>query len=167
MWLDASLAADSKHAGREAIVVASRRRSCPARCRRTSSPAAGSRWRRDAQPSLQQHHLCLNRCAARVCCKSVRYWLTAVPQQFHTDKRRAWRRPTGTYDSCCVSPTHHSHQPSPPHSSIPGLKPSFSANPSHSSLPFLFRTDTTDSPVCLPILLSLSVYDTIRYEMLF
>jgi len=29
--------------------------------------------------------------------------------------------------------------PSPPHSFIPGLKPSFSANPSHRSLPFLLR----------------------------
>ena len=28
---------------------------------------------------------------------------------------------------------------SPPHSFIPGLKPSFSANPSHRSLPFLFQ----------------------------
>ena len=29
--------------------------------------------------------------------------------------------------------------PSPPHSFIPGLKPSFSANPSHHSLPFFLR----------------------------
>jgi len=29
--------------------------------------------------------------------------------------------------------------PSPPHSFIPGLKPSFSANPSHRSLPFLLQ----------------------------
>ena len=28
---------------------------------------------------------------------------------------------------------------SPPHSFIPGLKPSFSANPSHRSLPFLLQ----------------------------
>jgi len=28
---------------------------------------------------------------------------------------------------------------SPPHSFIPGLKPSFSANPSHRDLPFLLR----------------------------
>ena len=42
--------------------------------------------------------------------------------------------------------------PSPPHSFIPGLKPSFSANPSHRSLPFLL-------PDCLPILLSISVFD--------
>ena len=33
-----------------------------------------------------------------------------------------------------------------PHSFIPGLNPSFSANPSHCSLPFFFRTDSTDSP---------------------
>ena len=31
--------------------------------------------------------------------------------------------------------------PSPPHSFIPGLKPSFSANPPHCSLLFFFRTD--------------------------
>jgi len=30
--------------------------------------------------------------------------------------------------------------PSPPHSFIPGLKPSFSANPSHHNLPFLLQT---------------------------
>ena len=35
-----------------------------------------------------------------------------------------------------ISPTHHSHHPSPPHSFIPGLKPSSSANPSRRSLPF-------------------------------
>ena len=35
-----------------------------------------------------------------------------------------------------VSPTHHSHHPSPPHSFIPGLKPSSSANPSRRNLPF-------------------------------
>jgi len=34
--------------------------------------------------------------------------------------------------------------PSPPHSFIPGLKPSFSANPSQHSIPF-FRTDYIDS----------------------
>ena len=33
-----------------------------------------------------------------------------------------------------------------PHSFIPGLKPSFSANPSHRSLPFFFRTDYMNSP---------------------
>jgi len=33
--------------------------------------------------------------------------------------------------------THHSHHPSPLHSFTPGLKLSFSANPSHRSLPFL------------------------------
>ena len=33
--------------------------------------------------------------------------------------------------------THHSHHPSPLHSSTPGLKLSFSANLSHHSLPFL------------------------------
>ena len=36
-----------------------------------------------------------------------------------------------------VPSTHHFHHPSPPRSFTPGLKPSFSANPSHRSLPFL------------------------------
>ena len=47
---------------------------------------------------------------------------------------------------------------SPPHSFIPGLKPSFSANPSHHSLPSFFRTVSTDSPDCIPILLSIPVF---------
>jgi len=38
-----------------------------------------------------------------------------------------------------VPSTHHSHHPSLPHCFIPGLKPSFSANPSHCSLPFLLQ----------------------------
>ena len=37
----------------------------------------------------------------------------------------------------------------PPHSFIPGLKPYFSANHSHRSLPFFCRTDHMDSPDCL------------------
>jgi len=53
--------------------------------------------------------------------------------------------------------THHSHHPSPAHSFIPGLKPSFSVNPSHRSLPFFFGTDCMDSRDCLPIFLSISV----------
>ena len=48
-----------------------------------------------------------------------------------------------------------------PHSFIPGLKPSFSAEKSFPPLLvgslFFFRTDSTDSPDCLPILLSISV----------
>jgi len=47
------------------------------------------------------------------------------------------------------------------HSFIPGLKPSFSANPSHRSHLlsfFFFRTDSTDSPDFIPILLSVSVF---------
>ena len=38
-----------------------------------------------------------------------------------------------------VPSTHHSHHPSLPHCFIPGLKPSFSANPSHCNLPFLLQ----------------------------
>jgi len=34
--------------------------------------------------------LYLNRCVARMCCKSVRHWLTAAPQQLHTDNRWVW-----------------------------------------------------------------------------
>jgi len=48
--------------------------------------------------------------------------------------------------------------PSPPHSFISGLKPSFSANPSQCSLPSLLQDDSTDSPDCLPILLSMPVF---------
>ena len=40
----------------------------------------------------------------------------------------------------------HRHQPLTPHPFIPGLKPTFSANPSHRSLPFFFRTDYINSP---------------------
>ena len=54
--------------------------------------------------------------------------------------------------------THHSHHPSPPHSFIPGLKPYFSANPSHRSLHLFFKTNSMDSLDCLPILLSISVF---------
>ena len=38
-----------------------------------------------------------------------------------------------------VPSARHSHRPSPLHSFIPGLKPSFSANPSYRSFPFLFQ----------------------------
>ena len=48
--------------------------------------------------------------------------------------------------------------PPPGHSFIPALKPSFYANPSHRSLLFFFRIDSTNSPDCLPILLSTSVF---------
>ena len=48
--------------------------------------------------------------------------------------------------------------PLPPHSFISGLKPSFSANPCHRSLSFFLSTDFEDSPDCLPILLSISVF---------
>ena len=54
-----------------------------------------------------------------------------------------------------VPSTHHSHQPSPTHSFIPGLKPSFSANP---SFLFFFTTDSSNSPDYLQILLSLSIF---------
>jgi len=40
-------------------------------------------------------YLYLNRCVAGVCCKSARHWLTAAPQQLHTDNRWVWRRPSG------------------------------------------------------------------------
>ena len=48
--------------------------------------------------------------------------------------------------------------PSPPHSFIPDLKPSFSANSPHRSIPFFFRTDYMDSPDCLLLLLSIFVF---------
>ena len=54
--------------------------------------------------------------------------------------------------------SHLYHHPSPLHSFIPGLKPSFSAILSTVAFLFFFRTDSTDSPDCLPILLSISVF---------
>ena len=50
--------------------------------------------------------------------------------------------------------------PSPHHSFTPGLKPSFSVNPSVPTVAFLFffRTDSKDSPDCLLILLSIPVF---------
>jgi len=40
------------------------------------------------------YNLHLNRCVARVCCKSDRHWLSlmAARQQLHTDNRWVWRR---------------------------------------------------------------------------
>jgi len=49
--------------------------------------------------------------------------------------------------------------PSPTQSFIPGLKPSFSANPSHRSPSFFFfRIHYVDSPDCLLLFLSISVF---------
>ena len=49
--------------------------------------------------------------------------------------------------------------PSPTDSFIPDLKPSFSANPSHRGAPFFsFRIHYMDSPDCLLLLLSISVF---------
>jgi len=48
--------------------------------------------------------------------------------------------------------------PSAPDSFIPDLKPFFSANPPRRSLPFYFRTEYMDSPDCLLLLLSISVF---------
>jgi len=45
-----------------------------------------------------------------------------------------------------------------PHSVIPRLKPSVTANPFHHRRSFLLRTDSTDSPECLLLLLSISVF---------
>jgi len=48
---------------------------------------------------------------------------------------------------------------SPTHSFIPGLKPSFSANPSyHSPSFFFFNIHYMDSPDCLLLFLSMSVF---------
>jgi len=47
--------------------------------------------------------------------------------------------------------------PSPPHSFIPRLKPSFLQILPTVAFLFFFGTDCTDSPDCLPILLSISV----------
>jgi len=48
--------------------------------------------------------------------------------------------------------------PSPTNSFISGLKTSFSANPSHCSLSFFFRTYYVYSPYCVLLLLSISVF---------
>ena len=49
--------------------------------------------------------------------------------------------------------------PSPTHSFVPGLKPSFSVNPSHRSPSFFFfRIHYIDSPECLLLFLSLSIF---------
>ena len=49
--------------------------------------------------------------------------------------------------------------PSPTHPFIPGLKPSFSANPSHRSPSFFFfKTHYMDSPDCLLLFLSISAF---------
>jgi len=53
--------------------------------------------------------------------------------------------------------------PSPHHSFIPGLKPSFSANPSHRYLPFFFSAYSTDFPDCLPILLSIPFFQFLDF----
>jgi len=36
---------------------------------------------------MGSNKVALNRCVARVCCKSSCLWLTALPQQLHTDNR--------------------------------------------------------------------------------
>ena len=54
--------------------------------------------------------------------------------------------------------TYRSYHTSSLHSFTPGLKPLFSSNPSHGSLLFLLETGSNDSPDCLPILLSISVF---------
>jgi len=46
--------------------------------------------------------------------------------------------PTPMSGTSSIGSIDHSHHPSPLHSFIPGLKPSFSANPSHRSLVFSF-----------------------------
>jgi len=52
------------------------------------------------------------------------------------------------------------------HVFIPGLKRSFSANPSHRSLPFFLRTDSTDSPDCLVLLLRISIFLLFSFSVL-
>jgi len=47
--------------------------------------------------------------------------------------------PSSLSGTSSVLSAHHSHHPSPLHSFTPGLKPSFSANPSRRSLPFLLQ----------------------------
>jgi len=60
--------------------------------------------------------------------------------------------------SIVISIFFHFHHLSPLHSFTPGLKPSFSTNPSHCSLRFLLPDWLYEFPDYLPILLSISVY---------
>jgi len=97
----------------------------------------------------------------RLICAIKFYLLTYLLTLVTCGERQTWQRHVvnaawlATTDS---SSTHHSHDPSPPHSFTPRLKPSFSANPSHRIVfPFFFMTDSTDSPDCLPILLSIGL----------
>jgi len=53
--------------------------------------------------------------------------------------------------------------PSPTHSFIPGLKASFSANPSHRSLLFLLQHWLWISVYCLLLLLSISVFSVLHF----
>jgi len=56
-----------------------------------------------------------------------------------------------------VPSTHHSHHPSLPHSFIPGLKPFFLQILRIVAF-FFCRTNSTESPDCLPLLLSIAVF---------
>ena len=57
-----------------------------------------------------------------------------------------------------VPSTHHSRHPSPLRSFIPDLKPSFSANPPHHSLPFLLHYWLHGFPGLFTDTLSISVF---------
>jgi len=64
--------------------------------------------------------------------------LPASLHQPHTNLSNS-ASPSSLSGTSSVPSTHHSHHPSPPLSFIPGLKPSFSANPSHRSLLFFLQ----------------------------
>jgi len=79
-------------------------------------------------------------------------------------RRRGAKQPSYTTDPKPRPPLSSSITP---HSFIPGLKPPFSANPSHRiAFLYFFTADSRDFPDCLPILLSLSVF-TFSFFLLF
>ena len=83
-----------------------------------------------------------------------------VTSLLHTDKRCRIcvdyaKQPVDSIDSPLLSSI-------APHSFIPGLNLPFLHNLSTAAYLFFFRTDSTDSPDCLPILLIISVYIWIK-----
>ena len=73
-------------------------------------PLAVCSTRLQIKPFLKLFHhvlnVYLNRCVARLCCKSARHWLTAATQQLHTDNRCVWRRPSGHTTAVVFQPQH-------------------------------------------------------------
>ena len=95
--------------------------------------------------ALHLHHLSIyvistnNRSFLLVCFSSL--W-NQFPASFHhpcTNLSNSDSPSAMSVTSPLVSSTRHSRHPSPLHSFVPGLKHSFSANPSHHNFPFLLQ----------------------------